>query len=317
MRRLGFVVFPDFQLVGLSGVTVFELANAIAGQPLYSLELLSEHGGLVRSSAGFAVDTRAFGQEQFDTVLIGSGIRMAPSSDALLAFARHAQRTARRLAAPCNGAFVLAEAGILEGRRATTHWAYAQELQRRYPGIKVEPDSVFINDGQVWTSAGMTAIIDLALAMVEEDAGAKLAREIARGMVVYHRRLGGQSQFSALLELEPKSDRIRKALQFARENLRNELNVEELAAVANLSPRQFSRAFHAETGQPPARTVERLRAEIARGLLEDGGLSMDVVAAETGFGDRERMRRAFLRVFGQPPQMVKRNARAVAGVNAL
>jgi transcriptional regulator GlxA family with amidase domain len=309
MRRIGFVVFPDFQLMGLAGATAFELANDISGQPLYSMELLSENGGLVRSSAGFAADTRAFGDEVFDTVVIGTGTRITPTSDGLLAFTRRALQTSRRLAAPCLGAFVLAEAGVLDGRRASTHWAFAAELRQRYPRVQVDDDRVFVNDGSIWTSAGMTASIDLALALVEEDAGVKLAREVARAMVVYHRRLGGQSQFSALLELEPKSDRIRKALQFAREHLRNELSVEELAAVANLSARQFSRAFRLETGQSPAKAVEHLRAEIARGLMEEGRLSLDVIADETGFGDRERMRRAFLRVFGQPPQAVRRHTK--------
>lgn len=306
MKRIGFIVFQDFQLIGLAAVTAFELANAISAQPLYSLELLSEHGGPVACSAGFSVNTQPFNDRAYDTILFGTASKVAEPSPGLLAFARSSLLTSRRLASTCIGAFVLAEAGILNGRRATTHWAFARELKRRYPRVSVEDDRVFITDGHVWTSAGMTAVIDMALAMVEEDAGVRVAREVARGMVVYHRRLGGQSQFSALLELEPKSDRIRNALQHARENLRNALSVEELAEVANLGPRQFSRLFHAETGQPPAKAVERLRADTARGLLEEGRLSMDRIADETGFGDRERMRRAFLRIFGQPPQAIRR-----------
>lgn len=312
MRRIGLVIFPEFQVISLAAVTVFELANSIAGKQLYTLELISEHGGAVACSAGFSVHTEAFGAVPYDTVLLGTAGRVSTPSPGLLAFVRGAQATSRRLAAACIGAFVLAEAGILHGRRATTHWAFARELKRRHPEVLVTDDKVFIRDGAVWTSAGMTALIDMALAMVEEDAGIKLAREIARGMVVYHRRMGGQSQFSALLELEPKSDRIRKALQYARENLRNALSVEELAAVANLGARQFSRLFHAETGQPPAKAVERLRAEAARELLEEGHFSMDIIAGEAGFGDRERMRRALLRVFGQPPQAIKRTTRPAA-----
>ncbi|MGH6858782.1 MAG: GlxA family transcriptional regulator, partial [Phyllobacterium sp.] len=161
----------------------------------------------------------------------------------------------------------------------------------------------------VWTSAGMTAGIDLALAMVEKDLGAEIARTVARNLVVYHRRAGGQSQFSALLDLEPKSDRIQKALDHAKRNLRSALSVDELAGAANLSPRQFSRAFRAETGQSPAKAVENLRVETARLLMEQGRLPMDLIAIETGFADRERMRRAFLRAFGLPPQAVRRNAR--------
>ncbi len=154
----------------------------------------------------------------------------------------------------------------------------------------------------------MTAGIDLALAMVEKDHGIEVARAVARMLVVYHRRSGGQSQFSALLELEPKSDRIQKALDFARGNLKSQLSVEELAEAAHLSPRQFSRAFRAETGQSPAKAVENLRLEAARLMMEQSRHPIDVVADETGFADRERMRRAFLRAFGQPPQAIRRNA---------
>jgi transcriptional regulator GlxA family with amidase domain len=158
----------------------------------------------------------------------------------------------------------------------------------------------------------MTAGIDLTLAMVEKDHGAEVARCVARKLVVYHRRAGGQSQFSALQELEPKSDRIQKALDYAHRNLQQTLSVEELADAAGLSPRQFSRAFKAETGQSPAKAVENLRVEAARLLMERGRHSMDVIANETGFADRERMRRAFLRTLGQPPQVVRRNSRAAA-----
>jgi transcriptional regulator GlxA family with amidase domain len=181
-------------------------------------------------------------------------------------------------------------------------------LQSRYPKINIEEDRIFIIDGSVWSSAGMTAGVDLALAMVEKDHGAGIARAVARKLVVYHRRAGGQSQFSALLELEPKSDRIQKALVHARSNLKNTLSVEELAEAAHLSPRQFSRTFRAETGQSPAKAVENLRLEAARLMMEQGRHPIDVVASETGFADRERMRRAFLRAFGQPPQAIRRNA---------
>jgi transcriptional regulator GlxA family with amidase domain len=245
-------------------------------------------------------------------VIVGAGTYIEPATPGILNFVRRAMQTSRRVAAPCVGAFILAEAGVLDGRRATTHWAFARQLQQRFPLLKVEEDRIFIIDGLVWTSAGMTAGIDLALAMVEKDLGPEIARGVARKLVVYHRRAGGQSQFSALLELEPKSDRIQKAMDFAKQNLRNVLSVEELAGVANLSPRQFSRAFRAETGQSPAHAVENLRVEAARILMEQGRLSMDTIADETGFADRERMRRAFLRAFGQPPQAMRRNARAEA-----
>jgi transcriptional regulator GlxA family with amidase domain len=189
------------------------------------------------------------------------------------------------------------------------NWAYARELQARFPKVKVEEDRIFIGDGPIWTSAGMTASIDLALALVEMDLGEDVVRSVAKKLVVYHRRAGGQSQHSALLELQPRSDRIQTALVYAKRNLRTPLSVEQLAVAVHLSPRQFSRAFHAATGQSPAKAVENLRVETARILIEDGRHSMDVVAQQAGFGDRERMRRAFLRAFGQPPQVLRRNAR--------
>jgi transcriptional regulator GlxA family with amidase domain len=225
---------------------------------------------------------------------------------------RAALPESRRMAAICTGAFVLAEAGLLDGRRATTHWAFARDLQARFPEVKVEEDRIFIIDGPVWTSAGMTAGIDLALGMIEKDFGLELSRSVARKLVVYHRRAGGQSQHSALLDMDAKSDRIQTVLTYARRNLRASLSVEELAEVAHLSPRQFSRAFRAETGQSPAKAVEHLRVEAARLMMEESRHPIDVVASETGFADRERMRRAFLRAFGQPPQAVRRNASALA-----
>jgi transcriptional regulator GlxA family with amidase domain len=174
----------------------------------------------------------------------------------------------------------------------------------------VEEDRIFIIDGPVWTSAGMTAGIDLALAMIEQDLGADVARAVARKLVVYHRRAGGQSQFSALLELEPKSDRIQSALTYAKGNLDKPLRVEQLAEAAHLSPRQFSRAFRAETGQSPAKAIENLRVEAARLMMEQSRHPIDIIARQTGFADRDRMRRAFLRAFGQPPQVIRRNVRA-------
>jgi transcriptional regulator GlxA family with amidase domain len=199
----------------------------------------------------------------------------------------------RGVAANCIGAFILAEAGLLDGRRASTHWNRARDLQARFPKVKVEADRIFVVDGPVWTSAGMTTGIDLALAMVEQDLGADVARAIARQLVVYHRRTGDQSQFSALLELDPKSDRIQSALAYAKRNLDKPMTVGQLAAAAHLSPRQFSRVFRAETGQSPAKALENLRIEAARLMMEQSRHPIDVIARQTGFADRDRMRRAF------------------------
>jgi transcriptional regulator GlxA family with amidase domain len=244
--------------------------------------------------------------------MVGGSAVAGSLTPGVIKFLRQALARSRRIASTCTGAFVLAEAGLLDGRRATTHWHRARELQARFPKVKVEEDRIFIIDGPVWTSAGMTAGIDLALAMIEKDFGADVARAVARQLVVYHRRAGGQSQFSALLELEPTSDRIQRALAYAKRNLATPLTVRQLAEAAHLSPRQFSRAFHAETGQSPAKAVENLRLEAARLMMEQSRHPIEVIARQTGFADRDRMRRAFLRAFGQPPQAIRRNARAEA-----
>jgi transcriptional regulator GlxA family with amidase domain len=317
MHNVGLVVYPGINVMNLAMLAVFELGNTLAGRPVYEIRSVSESGGLVPTSlSGVTVGTEALGQTVFDTLLFGAATLPLPEDTALtpglLELVRTAGQTSRRVAAPCTGAFVLAEAGILDGRRATTHWFFARDLKTRYPKVKVEEDRIFVVDGPVWTSAGMSAGIDLALAMVEDDLGVEIARSVARKMVVYHRRTGGQSQFSALLELEPKSDRIQSTLAYARGHLHTRLSIEELADVAHLSPRQFSRAFRTETGQSPAKAIENLRVEAARLMLEEGQHSIDVVARETGFGDRERMRRAFLRAFGQPPQVIRRNVRVAA-----
>jgi transcriptional regulator GlxA family with amidase domain len=309
MRNIGLILFPGFQIMNLAALAAFELANAVAGEQIYKTHFLSEQGGPIITSFGMTIDTEPFDRHDFDTVIAVGTLTIEPTSPGLRAFLRQAGETSRRIAATCTGAFLLADAGLLDGRRATTHWAHARELQRLHPRVKVEEDRIFIMDGKVWTSAGMTACVDLALALVEADLGAEISRSIARKLVVYHRRTGGQSQFSALLELEPKSDRVQGALAYAKRNLSKELSVEELADAARLSPRQFSRVFRQETGQSPAKAIENLRLEAARAMMEDGRHPIDVVARETGFSDRERMRRAFLRAFGQPPQVIRRNAR--------
>jgi transcriptional regulator GlxA family with amidase domain len=308
MQQIGFLLFPGFQIMSLAAVSAFEFTNLEIGEKVYDIHYLSETGGPIANSLGMIIETEAFGDPAFDTLIVAGAPDIKLPNEAEAKFIRAALPATRRLASICTGAFLLADAGILDGRRATTHWYLARELQSRYPAIRMEEDRIYIIDGSVWTSAGMTAGVDLALAMVEKDHGLEIARAVARKLVVYHRRAGGQSQFSALLELEPKSDRIQKALAHARSNLKATLSVEELAEAAHLSPRQFSRAFRAETGQSPAKAVENLRLEAARLMMEQGRHPIDTVAQETGFADRERMRRAFLRAFGQPPQAIRRAA---------
>jgi len=309
MHQIGLVVYPGFQVLGLAMCAAFELANSAGDEPLYRIALLSEPGGLVQTSAGFAVQTEAFDRRGFDTLLVLGDNLIRPTTPGMLEFLRRASHNTRRLGSICTGANALAEAGLLDGRRATTHWAHVPAFRKAYPNVKVEEDRIFINDGHLWTAAGMSACVDLALALVENDLGADIARKVARQLVVYHRRSGGQSQFSVMLELAPKTDRIQAALNYAKQNLKSALSVEELASAANLSPRQFSRVFHAETGQSPAKAIESLRVESARLMMETGRHSIDVVATDTGFGDRERMRRAFIRAFGQPPQVIQRASR--------
>jgi transcriptional regulator GlxA family with amidase domain len=312
MQRIDFIVLPGFQVMSLAALSVFEFANKEMGEPVYDVRLLSETGGSIRSSIGISVATEPFDDTNSDTLIVGGSAVIGSLTPGVIEFLRQSLGRCRRVAATCVGAFILAEAGLLDGRRATTHWNRARELQAQFPKVKVEEDRIFIVDGPVWTSAGMTAGIDLALAMIEKDLGADLARAVARKLVVYHRRAGGQSQFSALLELEPKSDRIQSALAYAKRNLDTPLTVGQLAEAAHLSPRQFSRAFRAETGQSPAKAVENLRVEAARLMMEQSRHPIDVIARQTGFADRDRMRRAFLRTFGQPPQAIRRNARAKA-----
>lgn len=191
MKRIGLVIFPGFQILDLAAISVFELANMVGYSPSYEIELLSEYGGPVASSSGVPIETKPFSAAKFDTVLVTGWMSPVPASAGLLAFMSAASKVSRRIASICTGAFVLAEAGILDGRRATTHWAFARDMQARFPKIKVQEDKIFIVDGSVWTSAGMTSCIDLCLAMVEDDLGADIARGIARKMVVYHRRTGG------------------------------------------------------------------------------------------------------------------------------
>lgn len=306
MHRIGLVIQPGASAMGLAPLSAFEVANTMLPRPHYAVRVLSEKGGPVATVGGFAVTTEKYGRGRIDTLLIAGSLDLRAPSAGTLNFIRRASRGSQRVAALCIGAFIAAEAGLLEGRRATTHWLQARELAARYPQVKVEPDRIFIEDRDVWTSAGMSAGIDLALALVERDLGAEMAKDVAKKLVLYHRRAGGQSQFSGLLELAPKSDRIQSALAFARAHLKNRLDVAELAAAAHLSPRQFSRSFQAETGESPAKAVERLRVEAARLMMAEGRHPIEIVARETGFADRNRMRRAFHRHLGQPPQEIRR-----------
>jgi transcriptional regulator GlxA family with amidase domain len=300
-------------MLDLSGpLAAFEIASSLSEDASYSITTVSLEGGAVDSSSGLAVVTKAVGEITVDTfIVVGASGPLEPELLARLsATARASASTSRRIASICTGAFVLAEAGLLDGRVATTHWKYTARLQKLYLDVKVDGDRIYTHDGSVWTSAGITAGIDLALALIEDDLGADLSSEVARMLVVYQRRSGGQSQFSNLLELDADSDRIKAALRYARENMAEKLSVEALAKVAGLGARQFGRAFQTETGETPAKAIERMRAEVARIRIETTNDPIEEIAQDVGFTDPERMRRAFVRLFGHPPQGLRRVARA-------
>jgi transcriptional regulator GlxA family with amidase domain len=313
--KISFAVAPAFELLDLSGpLCAFTIARDVHGAS-YQINVVSAAGGPVAGCSGISIDTAVPEQARHgDTIMVVGGPEAPlhgqhPATTAML---RSLAPTTRRMSSVCTGAFYLAEAGILDGHRATTHWRFAPLLQSRFPNLSVDADRIFINDRDVWTSAGVSSGIDLALALIEADCGAELAKSVARELVVYYRRPGGQSQFSAMLDLAPASSRIRKALDYARDHLHENLTVERLAEAACVSSRQFARIFIKETGETPARAIERLRAEVAKPRVEEGGAPIESIAREVGFGDAERMRRSFLKLFGQSPQTVRRFARAYA-----
>lgn len=241
----------------------------------------------------------------------GDGVEAASACKTTFAFVQRLARRGVRIAGVCSGAYILAEAGLLDGRRATTHWCRTPDFGRRYPAVKLEPDQIFIKDGGVWTSAGITAGIDMALAMVAEDQGDAVAQDTARQLVIYQRRSGGQSQFSPLLELKSPNGRFGALLSWVREHLDARLTVEDLAERTGMSVRHFARAFAAETGSTPSKAIERLRVEVAQARVQSSRESIERVAQHTGWRNPERMRRAFIRAFGQPPQPQRRAARSV------
>jgi transcriptional regulator GlxA family with amidase domain len=310
---IGVLIFPGFQLLDAAGpISVFEIAARVAvGAP--SIKTIAVTPGAVRSSSGVEMFARGIRPAASITTLIvagGEGVRDAVKCDKTLHFVRAMAERGVRVASVCSGAYILAETGLLDGRRATTHWRRTQHFCKSYPKVKLEPDRIFVRDGNIWSSAGITAGIDLALAMAAEDFGDEVAQKTARELVLYHRRSGGQSQFSSLLELKAPAGRFGPLLSWAREHLDAPLTVEDMAERAGMSSRHFARAFIAETGTTPSKAVERLRIEVARQRVQSSSEAIELVAQSTGFRDPERMRRAFIRAFGQPPQSLRRAARA-------
>jgi transcriptional regulator GlxA family with amidase domain len=308
-RAIAVVVFPGFQLLDAAGPTAaFEIAERFRPGS-YDLALLAPGGGEVESSSGLRLSAGPLGADPFDTVVVSGGEIICSIAAAQEIVAWLGRTKVRRIASVCSGAYLLAEAGLLDGRRATTHWNSTHDFGRRYPKVKLDAERIFIRDGDVWTSAGISAGVDLALALVEDDLGPEVARRTAQQLVVHRRRPGGQSQFSALVELGGRTGRFAGLVEWMRAHLAGPLTVERLADRAAMSPRHFARAFAAETGATPAKAVERLRLEVARAAVEAGHAPLERVAEQVGFGDPGRMRRAFLRAFGQPPQALRRAAR--------
>jgi transcriptional regulator GlxA family with amidase domain len=305
------LAFPGVQLLDVTGpVQVFASANDIVagtgGARPYSLRIVSHGGESVTATAGVALATAPLPRpgEALDTLIVagGEGAEAAAENPILVDWLRQRATQARRVASVCTGAFVLAAAGLLDGRRATTHWKDCARLAQRFPAVRVEPDPIFVCDGPVWTSAGVTAGIDLALALVEEDLGRSVALAVARYLVVFLKRPGGQAQFSAALALQSADDKFGALHDWINGHLASDLSLSVLADQAGMSERSFSRHYAQATGQTPARAVERLRVEAARRLLSESRLPVKRVAQRCGFGAEETMRRGFLRLLAVTPQ---------------
>lgn len=313
IRTVAFFLYEDFQLLDAAGpITVFEIASRFAADNAYRIVLAAKAAGRVRASSGVELQVEALSAiETVDTLIVvgGEGAQAAMACEFTLEAIREANGRARRLCSVCSGAFILAAAGLLDGLSATTHWRAAPAFVQKFPRVRMRADRIYIRQGRVWTSAGVSAGVDLALALAAEDFGEEIAKRVAREMVVYYRRPGGQSQFSTLLELDNPDHRFASLLEKVRGRLDRRWTVEKLAEEACMSPRHFSRAFAAATGSSPAKAVERLRLEVARERVEAGVEPIETIAARVGFGDPERMRRAFAQTFGVPPQGLRRRAR--------
>ncbi|GAA0627782.1 GlxA family transcriptional regulator [Streptomyces crystallinus] len=311
-RTVLIVLFEDVQSLDVTGpMEVFTGADrfAEAAGGAYRVRTASLDGGPVRSSSGLTLvpDSALAGAPEPHTLLVpgGSGTRIP--DPVLVDWLREHGPRAERLVSVCTGAVLLAEAGLLDGRRATTHWAYCDSLARRHPKVTVEPDPIYVRDGNVATSAGVTAGIDLSLALVEEDLGREAALAVARHLVVFLRRPGNQAQFSAQLSVQTAArEPLREVQHWITEHPGADLSVQALAARARLSPRHFARAFQAETGTTPGRYVERVRVEHARRLLEDTADGVEEISRACGYGTPEAMRRAFLKALGTAPAEYRR-----------
>jgi transcriptional regulator GlxA family with amidase domain len=316
-RRVVIVAYPDVQCLDVTGPhEVFAMANRKVASPRYSLEIVAPEGGVVRASSGLGLvadgDLDSC-EGAIDTLVVagGQGTVAAMSDPDLIGWLRAAAERSRRVTSVCTGSLVLAAAGLLDGRRATSHWSVCDTLAELHPAVTVEPDRIYVRDGHVWTSAGVTAGMDLSLALVEDDHGPALALEIARQLVLFTRRAGGQSQFSPqLAAVRTDHEPLRDVLAFVAEHLDADLSVPALAARAAMSPRTFARAFRAEIGTTPAAFVQASRVEAARRLLEASAMGTAEIARACGFGTVETMHRAFRRTVHTTPGQYRRAFRA-------
>jgi transcriptional regulator GlxA family with amidase domain len=312
-RRIAFLIYPDFQLLDATGPLVaFEIAQRYK-PGFYEWKVVAAAPGSVASSSGVSLEAAPFGSPStLHTLAVvgGFGSQTAAQCPKTLRFVRACATHSRRVVSICSGAYVLAASGLLDGRRATTHWGCSTDFARQYPQVRLDADRIFIKENNIWTSAGISAGIDLALALIGEDMGEDIARKTAQQLVVYHRRPGGQSQFSPLLEIERTDGHFTALFEYMRAHLHRQLSVVELASYCCMSPRNFSRLFTAEVGVTPAKAVERLRVDAARASLESGPQSVQLVAKQYGFGTPGRMRRSFLRLLGTPPSMAKKALKA-------
>ena len=300
-RQILIVGFPDVQALDVTGPgEVFSLADRIAGDA-YAVQLITGDGAPITTSSGFRLAPDGGlrrDASEIDTLVVagGLGVVKAEDDERLIAWLRVAAKRSRRVASVCTGAFLLARAGLLDGRRATTHWASCQALAARYPEVEVDPDPIYVRDGNVYTSAGVTAGIDLALALVEEDLGRRVALDVARGLVLFIRRPGGQAQFSAgLASQAAEQPSLRELQDWIPDHLHESLSVSALAERACMSPRNFARVFRREVGITPAAYVELMRVERARILLESTDVQLEEIVRRCGFGTAETLRRSFAR----------------------
>ena len=309
-RTVEILAFPDVQLLDVTGpFQVLATANDLAaarGQPApYALKVVAAVPGPIASSSGLTLLAEPLPQpdEPLDTLMIagGAGVYAAYRDRALVDWVRGRADVTRRVTSVCSGAFILAATGLLDGKRATTHWSRCARLAAEFPAVRIEQDPIFVNDGAIWTSAGVTAGIDMALALLEADLGRVFATTVARHLVVFAKRPGGQSQFSAGLALSGSDETFDNLHDWMKRNLRGNLAVPALAEQAGMSERSFLRHYRQVTGTTPARAVERVRVEAARQALGATGLPVKRIARDCGFGSEETMRRSFLRILAVPP----------------